>query len=173
MHDKLIFLDIDDVMTSMHDNPGSFLLGEPDKYGISPSCIRNLLKLCDMTNAKVILSSNWRKFPDNGIWPYQGKGFVNPINSLKMKLGNLYAGELPAIRHITKVDALRLWFRENELTTSDINYVIFDDDIAEQFDASEFKDKFIMTDYHVGLTVDDCAKAVDCLVNPNMQSCNI
>ena len=60
--DPLIFLDIDGVVTSCMTTPGSYMNHEPSDYGPSPDCVERLKRLCDVTNAKIVISSNWRKF---------------------------------------------------------------------------------------------------------------
>lgn len=40
---KMVFLDVDGVMTSFTDTPGSYMTHGEDGYGISPSCFNRLI----------------------------------------------------------------------------------------------------------------------------------
>lgn len=163
---KLVFLDIDGVMTSTLETPGSYINHNENEYGASPLCVKRLIDLCEKTNSKIIISSNWRKFDSFGShsrWfnPFTGKYNQNPMPKLIDQLGELYIGSLPKVRHLNKSQALKIWFDETELNVD--NYVIFDDDLNEQFQESEFKNNFILTDFEIGLTDDDCEKALKIL----------
>lgn len=160
MHDNLIFLDIDGVLTSMDDTPGSYITHSPADYGISPTCFSRLLQLCQETDAKVVISSNWRNFEFGQTWSYNHMPYSNPIDDVISRLGDLYVGSLPRARHVPKSSALREWVKDNEIDIRSINYVVFDDDDArEKFSLSEFADNFIPTDVRTGLTDDNCTKA--------------
>jgi len=163
---KLIFLDIDGVLTSMDDTPGSYINHEPLQYGPSPTCVERIKKLCNETGAKIVISSNWRKHPDNGpcsFWTYRDghqvvKTVQNPLPTVRRLLGNLVVGHLPPVRHTTKAEALILWFEENNMSEEDLSFVILDDDPRENFDKTfeySIKDHFIMTSPEHGLTDGD------------------
>lgn len=159
---NIIFLDIDGVMTSTLETPGSYINHENDEYGISPTCFKLLTDLCKRTSSKIIISSNWRRFEYEGkagFWlnPVTLKYVKNPLKPFIDNLGDLYIESLPKIRHVTKSVALKEWFNNTNIKVD--NYVIFDDDIKEQFQESEFKDHFILTDYICGLTEDNCNAA--------------
>lgn len=170
--DSIVFLDIDGVMTSTLETPGSYLNHVDDEYGISPKCFERLKNLCDNTNSKVIISSNWRRFAETGpksYWlnPLNKKHNHNPLPKLKELLGDLFLGTLPLDRHCSKSQALELWFEDNNLKESDLNYVIFDDDLSEGFMYSRFHAHFILTDMQKGLTDEDCKKALKILNRKN------
>lgn len=152
---NVIFLDFDGVMTSMRETPGSYLLGEKT-YGVSKSCVDNLKTLCIEANAKVVITSNWRKFEPDGVWHQTHGDFKNPLPVFIDNIRDLYAGSLSPDRHVSKLDALRRWFSENGTPSG---YVIFDDDLREGFQDSEFAGNFVLTDYKVGLVQDDIEKA--------------
>ena len=159
----LIFLDIDGVVTSCMTTPGSYINHEPSDYGPSPDCVERLKRLCDMTNAKIVISSNWRKFDDANSWTYKGKAYKNPLPSLRMLLYDYIVGTLDKIRHQPKAEALRRWFRSAGIDQTEYHYVVFDDDPREQFGTSEFKEHYIETNAFTGLTDSDCEKAKNLL----------
>lgn len=130
--DKIVFCDFDGVLTSKHETPGSYVNWQSE-YGISPSCFDRLEELCTRTRAKVIVSSNWRRFDDDGKWSYCSFDgvhmFKNKLPVLKKMLGKLYAGDLPKDRGLNKSQALCLWFKQHPEFNG--SYVVFDDDPRE------------------------------------------
>lgn len=160
----LIFLDFDGVVTSTLETPGSYINHEMKDYGISPKCYARLVKLCKETNAKIVITSNWRKFPDDGFWHRTKKHQVpNHLPKLRKMLGDLIWSELPPERHCTKAECMELWFEDHpEVDIKNLKYVIFDDDLREGFQSSRFGMHFVLTD-DVGLTDEDCEKAKEIL----------
>ena len=164
---KICFVDFDGVLTSQHEIPGSYV-NFLSEYGISPSCFDRLEEICIRTNAIVVVSSNWRRFDDDGRWShctFDGiHAFKNQLPKLKEMLGKRYAGTLPKDRHINKSQALILWFKQHP--EFDGQFVILDDDKSEGFqDTIEYgiNKHFILTDPEWGLTNDDIEKAVEIL----------
>ena len=164
---KYIFLDFDGVVTSQLETPGSYITHEANEYGPSPTCVVRLKRLCDETGAKVVISSNWRRFDDFGqcsFWTHakNNRTVANPLPYFKKLMGKYVIGSLPKCRHITKSQALILWFEENNLTQDQIDYVIFDDDLAENYHLTydyDIKHHFVLTDAMTGLTDADIIKA--------------
>lgn len=163
MDSYYIFLDIDGVLTSQQETPGSYINHDPEEYGLSKSCVKRLLKLADQLKAKVIVSSNWRRFTDDGTCYIATKVVKNPLPALKKALGNRYIGDLTHEPHLTKSEALELWFEDTGLDWKACRYVVFDDDPREGFSQSKFKSHFILTNNETGLTEADCKKAVEIL----------
>lgn len=134
---KLVFLDFDGVVTNYNEEFGSYITHEPDLYGPSLSCVERLRQLCEETGARIIISSNWRKFAEDGLasfWthPSNQRTVQNPLPKLKQCLGDLIIEALPKIRHMTKSAVLEMWFNENPQYRG-LKYVILDDDLAEEF----------------------------------------
>lgn len=167
MKQKIIFLDFDGVMSSQNETPGSYITHEANEYGASPSCLKNLKQLCDETEAKIVISSNWRKFKDDGpcsFWthPKYARTVFNPLPKFKKQMEGYVIGTLPKVRHISKAQALILWFEENDLSKDDIDYVIFDDDPSEGFASTtdyDIKEHYIQTSNVTGLIESDIVKA--------------
>ena len=59
---KLIFLDLDHVLTNTELDQSSFLSYDPEKYRLSSINLKWLNKILDETDAKIVISSNWRRF---------------------------------------------------------------------------------------------------------------
>lgn len=167
MHDtypsKVIFLDIDHVLTNTRLDGSSFLMLDPTRYRLSPLNMRWLDKVLKETNAKIVIASNWRKFTAAiPYWTYNGKKYYSPLGKFKALYHKHIIGMLPPERHTTKSECLELWFEENPwLSKSKGNYVIFEDDVEEGYQESPFFIKhLVLTDYKVGLTEADAERAI-------------
>lgn len=160
---NLIFLDIDGVCNSF--NHGSYLTAETeDDYGLNETIINRIIWFCNETKSKIVISSNWRRFKDDGCWRYSGLKCRNPLPKLKQLLGNLIFDTLTLERHICKADATIIWFKDN-LDFSG-NFVIFDDDEIENFqDTRRFNinKHFVLTNPKDGLTKENLNQAKEIL----------
>lgn len=136
MCNKIIFLDFDGCVTDYHSEYGSYLTHEPDFYGPSEICVQRLRNLCEQTGAKIVISSNWRKFDDHGeggSWKVKNMNKIvhNPLSKLYNMIGDLIIETLPKnIRYENKASAVVHWITANEFNGK---YVIFDDDPREQY----------------------------------------
>ena len=158
MYDKIIFLDIDGVCTSMVETPGSYINHGPDEYGLSPKCMMNLKRLIKETGCNVIISSNWRLNADKEFVDYNGSKIRNPLFELRKELEQSIIGMLPKTGFKQKAEALIQWFDENSF---DGQFVILDDDPEEGLDKIELysiSSHLIFTDYKYGLRKKDCNK---------------
>ena len=128
---KYLFLDFDGVCNRVGD--GSYMsYAETGRYGLSTYCCTQIRRICEETGAKIIISSNWRKFDDDGYWIYNGVKFNNPIRQIDGILGEFIVGILPKIRHANKYVALIEWFKKNNIEFNDIKWAVLDDDIREE-----------------------------------------
>lgn len=146
---NLLFLDFDGVCNSF--KTGSYLTHEPSDYGVDPAIIKRLREICKEADARIVISSNWRRYAVDGKFTFDGKQYVNPLRFIYSTVGDLVVGTLPLDRHISKSEALTLWFEDN----SDFkgNYAILDDDRREGFQwTSKFVDNFWLVDAEFGLT---------------------
>lgn len=159
-HENLIFLDFDGVCNSFEC--GSYLNYKNTKYGYDEKIIKRLRHICKYGNAKIIISSNWRRFQIDGTYTftYDGENVTchNPLSKLYDVLGDLIVGTLTKERHLTKSEALQLWFEDNP--EFDGKYAILDDDPREGYQwVPKFKKNFWMTDPQYGIT-DEIAEDV-------------
>ena len=156
---NLIFCDCDGVLTSIADGT-SFLLLDPTVYRPSKKKVDLLKKLADETGSKIVITSNWRKFDDDGYYSYHGVRFNNPFPKLRRMLKGYIYSELPPERHMTKAECMILWLEEHSEFTG--NFVVFDDDPRENFaKTSDYKicKKYIETSPQTGLTAQDAEDA--------------
>lgn len=162
MTGRIIFLDFDGCVNNYAETPGSYVTHLPAEYGPSPSNVQRLRSLAEDCNAKIILTTNWRKFSLTGpfsIWHQQKGDYANPLSQLHHLLGDLIYSTLPPCRHMLKSEALKLWLEESSF---DGQYAIFDDDLRERF--MQMHDYGISKHYvHVnpelGITDADCKTA--------------
>ena len=161
--DKVIFLDLDHVLTYTDLDNTSFMHLDPSKYMLSKINLRWLDKILKSTGAKIVIASNWRKFtPPCTQWLHGGKLYNSTLEPLKKMYKEHIIGMLPPERHITKCDCLELWFEDNPwFSKLKDKYVILEDDLNEGYQRHLIYSKhLILTDYHVGLTEDDADKAI-------------
>ena len=159
---RICFVDYDGVMTSIQE--GSYFPVDVSKYKISMSCASKLVQLCKKCNAKVVVSSNWRKFDKDGYWQHNGNKYYNPLQTFIDVIREVYMCTLSPMRHVAKSFAVASWIENNKQHID--NFVVFDDDLTERFqdiDEYNIKDHFILVDRQVGLTDLDCQKATDIL----------
>ena len=164
--DKIIFLDLDHVLTNTDIDNSSFLHLDPTKYHLSDINMRWLDKILNATEAKIVVASNWRKFtPPNTSWWFNGKWYPSILEPFKELYKNDIIGMLPPERHITKSECLELWFEDNLwFSKTKGKYVILEDDPKEGYQHSPiFSKHLILTDAHFGLTEHDADKAISML----------
>lgn len=158
---KVIFLDIDGCLTS--EREGTYFNPDPAKYHPSKKVMKQLMKLCDKTGAKIVMATNWRKFDIDGEWVNKYGTYKNPLKEVQAFFGDYCIGTLPRIRYINKAQATILYLEEHDDISS---FVIFDDDEREQYQNTYeygIKDNFILVDITNGITEYDISKAKDIL----------
>jgi len=139
---KIIFLDFDGVVNRF-DEPESF-------RKLSPSCVENLNRLVELSDANIIITSSWK-----GHMPLVSdltKVLVNAgFRFPKKVIGKTPRTFFPRGREIEE------WLKDCEYKIE--SFVILDDDS----DMEPFLDKLVETDFNVGLTMCDVEKAIDIL----------
>ena len=166
---KVIFLDFDGVVTAKNGTPGSYMTHGPEKYGPTPVCINRLMKLIKDSGAKIVISSNWRKFDVDGpgsIWKNRYGSIKNPLPRFIPMLGDAYLESLPAIQ-LCKAAVADYWLLHRKSNVE--SFVALDDMCAyEGYDRFEtFGGRYINTDPETGLTDEDCEKALAILRRHN------
>lgn len=167
---KIIFIDIDGVLTNVEDG-SSYLCGNPSTYRISEKNLENLLVVLEAEpETRVVVSSNWRRFDDDGKWSYCRFGsvhaFKNQLPKLRQILSNWIIGDLTHERHLSKSEALELWFEDNPWASkAHGKYVVLEDEPeAEGFSAHPiFYKHTIETSRESGFTREDAERALQIL----------
>ena len=155
---KYIFLDVDGVLNNENtkeSNPSGYV-------GVSMKLVRNLAKIVKATDAKIILTSDW-KHGWSEIRFCCDEDVIYLLDKLK-KCGlmihdrtydekiedNFFTDRGAGIRHFL------------ESCNDGEGYVIIDDHVFADFD-EEQKTHFVHTDSKNGLTEDDVNKAIEIL----------
>jgi len=148
----VVFLDIDGVLNRLEDK-SSYLVNNVNTYGISKAIMENLKKFLTITGADVVISSNWRKYPDNGTWKFRGTYFPSPITKVENELAGFNVSRLPydpKKKKWHKVDYVSTWLEANNDVT---NYVVFDDsELVYWWDNQDIGSRFVEVHAHLGLT---------------------
>lgn len=160
--DKLVFLDLDHVLTNVDIDNTSFLSYDPSKYMLSKVNLANLDKILDSTDAHIVIASNWRKFkPPHTAWYFNGKWYEGILEPFKKMYASRIIDMLPVEHGLTKCECLELWFEDNEWFSKHGHYVILEDDTREGYQKHLIYSKhLILTDYRYGLTEADADKAI-------------
>ena len=163
--DKLIFLDLDHVLTNTDIDNTSFLSYDPSKYMLSSKNLENLDKILSSTDANIVIASNWRKFKKpHTAWFFEGQWYESILEPFKKMYVGKIIDMLPIEHGLTKCECLELWFEDNAWFSKHGHYVILEDDIREGYQKHLIYSKhLILTDYHYGLTNDDANKAITIL----------
>lgn len=147
----LIFLDFDGVCNSLND--GSYKTTTTETYSFSKSIVNRLKTLCDEVGAKIVISSNWRRYDEDGYITANGMKYYNPLPKLRKELGDYVFDELPKDEHIRKSEALMLWMEDNP--DFDGKFAILDDDHRERYsDFPQFRPRYVHCDSDYGFTED-------------------
>ena len=116
---KIIFLDIDGVLNSTSQQTPA--IGNE----FLPRCVTELNRIIALTDAKIVLSSNWRYLIHNGYMDLTGFSILLRSHNVR--------GELVGFTRESEGDEprwsqIRDWFRANSPVGTDYNYCILDDD---------------------------------------------
>ena len=153
----VVFLDIDGVLTSYKETPGSYLTHSTDEYGISPSCIKALKQVIQKKDAEIVISSSWRKVGYSKFGELNGHKIPNPLLQLKKELGSKIIGLADSA--CSKVEAVARWLDEHDVD----EFVVLDDDINEHFQdelAYGIAYHYFKTEPKTGLTRNDISKVL-------------
>lgn len=165
MPSRILFLDLDGVLTNTEIDQSSYLCEDPSRYKISKYNLDNLLSvLKKFDDTRIVISSNWRRFDSkNPLWEYKGKTYFGLLPETRKILKKWIVDDLPHDRHITKSEAMELWFednswfKKNSLTNK---YVILDDDWREGYlEHPIFSKHLVYTDVKYGFDQNDIEKA--------------
>lgn len=179
MIDKLLFLDIDGVLTS--DQSGtSYHCEDPEAYKPDEECKANLLRVAAaVPNLKVVLHSAWttRVQDDCPCFDYRGKTFYSPLNNVVGWLieYDLFLGLTDCTKRdadgkrISKKEKILEWLQEHsrELDSGCKALVIDDDTVFNDLVTINTMEppgiaslRFMPIDKNTGFTQEDAAKAI-------------
>jgi hypothetical protein len=155
---NIIFLDIDGVLNSQLYHESTVYKTpttreESDLQDIDPKAIGFLNDLIKATEAKIVITSTWRRSHSDVKLQelFEKRGFIGKIIDHTPMLGE----------HTVRGNEILTWIERNEKllgkSRSDFsNYVIFDDDSDMLYWQ---RNNFLLVDGYVGLTPNLCYKA--------------
>ncbi len=167
---KLIFLDIDGVFNSekYYKQRKDFTPWDESKE-FDPECVNNFNRIIGQTGAKIVVSSCWRRGNLNYLQTlFQIVGIYGEVTGETPKLWGDNFGSVPRGCEIKKCLAdtfnypLYDYAKKNGEITEVETYCIIDDDSDMLYNQ---RDNFIHTNGLVGLTENDCIKAIEILNN--------
>lgn len=163
--DKIVFLDLDHVLTNTDVDCTSFLSYDPSKYKLSKANLKCLDKVLDATDASIVIASNWRKFkPPYTAWHFEGKWYQSILEPFKEMYRSKIIDMLPVEHGLTKCECLELWFEDNPWFSKHGHYAILEDDLKEGYQQHLVHSKhLVLTDFRTGLTDADASKAISIL----------
>ena len=152
MINNIIFLDIDGVL-----NSDKYFDSISNKECINPvdrlmldidmSKVKLLLEVINKTNAKIVITSSWRRMK---LYPY--------IKERLVSMGLPVAGETPFIEG-RRGEEIKSYLLENRVS----NYCIIDDEVFKDY--KELEDNLVITNfYEDGLTIDHAKGVVKKLI---------
>ncbi|MCR4616806.1 MAG: hypothetical protein K5669_01325 [Lachnospiraceae bacterium] len=157
---KYIFMDVDGVLNNENTkdcNPSGYT-------GVSMKLVHNLAKIVKSTNAKIILTSDW-KYGWSEIQSCCDDDIIYLLGKLKkcgLKIYNrTYDEKLEDCFYTDRGVGIRHFLESCEDVEG---YVIIDNHVFADFD-NEQKAHFIHTDSKKGLTEDDVQKAIEILLD--------
>lgn len=154
MSSKVIFLDIDGVLNSQKWYISEKNVGDSKNtdYDLDPNCIFLINKLCEETNSKIVLSSDWRI--DTGSFARLSRvGLINIIDKTPITI----FGQYGPTYHFSRGEEIQMWLEWHPEVTK---YVIIDD--SEDF-LKEQLQYFVKTDPNVGFTNENYKQALKIL----------
>lgn len=152
MINNIIFLDIDGVLNSDKyfdgiDNKECMNQVDSLMLDIDVSKVKILLEVINKTNAKIVITSSWRRMK---LYPY--------IKERLISMGLPVVGETPFIEE-RRGEEIRSYLLENRVS----NYCIIDDEVFKDY--KELEDYLVVTDfYEDGLTIDHAKGVVKKLI---------
>ena len=159
---KVIFLDIDGVLNCRtsksycHDDECGLITG------IDSDKVKRLAKIVEATNAKIVLSSDWRVGWEKHYTTRKPSHAKYLDNHLKKK-GNLTILDKTPLFHsgYWRGEEILTYLRSHPDIT---NYVILDDTFFEDFSDKEISEHLVLTNREVGLTDGDVKNAIKILL---------
>lgn len=140
---KIIFLDIDGCLALNYSRKTSFKLPSGDKvpYGYEPKCCNIINEILDKTDAKIVLSSDWKIHYNLGELKYIFKH--NGINPDKLIATTVdYSNGLNSDDVSTRTYQINEYIKDNGIE----KYVVIDD-----MNLNSFNDKFIYCNTKLGI----------------------
>lgn len=142
---KIIFLDIDGVLNNHKYLTINRFIKDEECNDIDESKVLLLKSIVKKTNAKLVLSSSWKRMFDEQLSP-RTESAAKIINILSKN--GLFLLDKTADLNKKKGDEIRKWLAEHQDSVD--RFVILDDDLNSNW--GELTPYLIKTSYYIGLT---------------------
>ena len=150
---KLVCLDIDGVLnndesTKTDSKTGSSVGLKPGFAALDPACIARVAKICELTGAKILITTSWRKYytQDELVTIFKHHGLTAEV-----------VGFTPVFRSRERGDEIKAWFKTHRLSGGEAikSFVILDDDddMGSLFPYLVKTGEFGLLDQHVEVAV--------------------
>lgn len=152
MINNIIFLDIDGVLNSdkyFDSISNKECINPVDRLmlDIDTSKVKLLLEVINKTNAKIVITSSWRRMK---LYPY--------IKERLVSMGLPVVGETPFLEG-QRGEEIRAYLADNQVD----NFCIIDDEVFKDY--QELEDNLVITNfYEDGLTIDHAKGVVKKLI---------
>ncbi len=148
---NIIFLDVDGILNSQQEMVSQNVVGTMNYEGLNQVSLGLLRTLCELTEAKIVISSTWRSDGHEAIaGAFEAKGWHGIL------MRTIIIGVTPHL-NTNRGGEIDEWLMSHPEVT---NYVIVDDD-ADMLDSQ--MDNFVHVDNIMGFTLYDMVKAMDIL----------
>lgn len=157
---NVIFLDVDGVLNSSE----YFNIADKSNgnYDLADYYLNNLAQIYNLCNAKIVLTSTWRKYPpEHEISKYL-------VESLA-KYGMVIYSKTEVIDNDRPLE-IKSWL-DSQLHKEDINFVILEDEYEDGYEKYNLNNCFVKTSFYgdsietSGLTVEAVKQAIEILNN--------
>ena len=155
---KIIFMDVDGVLNYTQwyysdRNPGNLYGQEGD---IDPECVARILKVCEVTGAKIVLSSDWR-VNKSAISRLERAGFPKGLicDQTPELIWNCLNSHTESYSRGREID---MWLNEHPDT---YDYVIIDD--REDFSDEQKRLHFVHVNSDIGFTDENMNETIEIL----------
>lgn len=145
---NLVFLDVDGVLNSIDHAKKVYeetlRAHSGYEYPFDPECLERLQRLVEKTDARIVITSTWRKTEE-------GKRVLQNILE-QYDLANRVIGYTPILNKI-RGEEIKFFLKE---LNQDVSYIILDDDD----DMGELMPHLILTSIKTGLTEEKMAEGI-------------
>lgn len=167
----IIFLDMDGVMNNdsafIRANLGIYPPNNISAMTVSHMCVSRLKRICDTTNADIVISSSWRSRVIDDLTFSNIHGNLSVLHALEwaeFDCKKLIIGNTPHMDNAIRGTEINCWLanRSDRYIKNITPYIILDDD--SDFTKIQKANHFVKTNPRIGLSENDTNKAIE-LIN--------
>lgn len=165
---KIIFLDIDGVLNyrpeDMAHSVPNFTRHDERCFGLNPDLVRNLKEVIDATDAKIVISSEWRQHINYLPYSMEREWREVLADGLERKVGDVIVGDTPylSLTENRRGMEIRKWlegWRDANPSDEFPRFIIVDDETSDILPL--FDDLCVLkVDSRTGFTKHDANRAI-------------